>query len=370
MHKLYLVFFLLIFLNFDGFAEKYFSGPAGNWCTEPNGRGRCVNEPNERDELVVDREITLRGPFRTRGKIKIESGGELTISNGQTGSMEVSGVLEVERGGVLSVQRNLGFRNNSGIDIDEGGSVLVAGDFTNYNNSNDVKIDGKLEIGGDFANGNNGVIHGNGRIAVAGSCDNSGEVFGVDNTCAGISNLTLPVELLFFDAKIVGNAVHLSWATASEDNFDYFTVERSSNAKTFSAIGAPVKGSGNATHILNYTFIDEVPFSGRSYYRLKAVDFDGTIEYHPIATVNYTGEMEYKVFPNPSGGSNVSINIGTSPSKNSLVKIYNIIGEEVFRARYLQGTNNYNFDRPLEKGLYIIIVEDGESKKQMKLTVN
>lgn len=368
MNKFYLIFSLFIFCYFKVTAEKYYSGPAGNWCTEKDGKGKCVSTPKEKDELIIDREISLRGPFSPKEKVKIENGGKLTITNAQSGTMDVQDVLEIENGGMLVIQKDLNFKNNSKVDIDEGGTILVAGDFENYNNSDKIKIDGKLEVGGNFKNGKHTKIQGNGKIAIAGSCDNNGEIFGVDNTCTGIKNLTLPVELLFFEAKVVGNAVQLYWATASEENFDYFLVERSIDAKEFSAVSENIKGAGNTTNISNYSFTDNSPYIGRSYYRLKAVDYDGSIEYHPVTTVTFTSD-EVKIYPNPSHGNSINVSIGASTSNNSFLKIYNIIGEEVFRAKIHSGTNEYNFNQPLEKGLYILILEDGNNKKQTKLTV-
>ncbi|MDQ3535303.1 MAG: T9SS type A sorting domain-containing protein [Bacteroidota bacterium] len=370
MVKIYLVIFLSLFYFSSSKAGTWYSGPAGNWCSQPDGKGQCTDNPKEQDDLIVDRAISLKGSFNPKGIVTILDGGILTITNSQSGDMQIHGALEVKSGGNLIIERHLTLKSKSAVYVAKNASILTSGDFKNGNNSTDIIIDGKLEIGQDFDNGNNAEIKGSGQISIAGSCKNSGKVFGVSNTCAGVKNLTLPVELLFFEAKIFGNAIQLSWATASEENFDYFVVERSIDAKEFSAVGKPVKGAGNSTNISNYTFVDDAPYSGRSYYRLKAVDFDGTIEYHPVTTVNFSGETDFKIYPNPTSGNNINVTIVTPHSGNRFIRIYNIIGEEVFKAKFNNGTNAYTFNEPLEKGLYIVIVEDGANKRQMKLTVN
>ncbi|MEP7170130.1 MAG: hypothetical protein ABI855_12225, partial [Bacteroidota bacterium] len=70
----------------------------------------------------------------------------------------------------------------------------------------------------------------------------------------------LPVELLFFTAAPVDNKeVLCSWSTASEINNDFFTVERSKNGKSFEEV-EKVKGAGNSTKPLNYSFTDKNPY--------------------------------------------------------------------------------------------------------------
>ena len=96
----------------------------------------------------------------------------------------------------------------------------------------------------------------------------------------------LPVELLDFTAKYNGsNAVDLNWATASEINNDYFTVERSPNGIDFAEI-IKKNGAGNSTHIINYSSIDKEPLSGVSYYRLKQTDYNGAYKYSNIVSVD------------------------------------------------------------------------------------
>ncbi|CAN5560314.1 hypothetical protein BH23BAC1_BH23BAC1_21840 [soil metagenome] len=370
MVKIYFFLFFLFIFYSQSFAEKYYSSPNGRWCTNPNGSGKCVDEPNDRDDLVITREVTIKGPFKLRGEVEIQNGGKLTITDGNTGNLEVFGELDVKKGGLLNVKKDLNFKNNSEVEIEEGATVLVEGDFINSNNSDKVEIDGKLEVAGNFNNGNNGKIEGDGKISIAGSCSNSGEVFGVDGTCAGIRNLTLPVELLFFEAEVQDEGILLRWATSSEKNFDFFNVERSADAREFYSIGASVQGAGNSTSRNNYSFLDDSPLSGRSYYRLKATDFDGTVEYHKIIRVDYS-ELQtfFKVYPNPSRGGNIKVSINADPLANSSIKIYNIIGEEVYIGNFRKGLNEYSFNNPLDPGLYMVVIENGNFRNQVKLTV-
>lgn len=94
----------------------------------------------------------------------------------------------------------------------------------------------------------------------------------------------LPVELLSFNAWPDGKEVALAWATASEQDNDYFTVERSADGLTFADI-LRVDGAGNSIQRLDYTDVDPWPLNGWNYYRLRQTDFDGATTTSAIVPV-------------------------------------------------------------------------------------
>jgi hypothetical protein len=103
----------------------------------------------------------------------------------------------------------------------------------------------------------------------------------------GIDN-PLPIELLSFTAKYQDGIVLLNWATGSEINNDYFTLERSRDALNAEIIGF-VDGAGNSSRTLHYQFVDRDPLPGISYYRLKQTDYDGSFEYSQWVAVQVDG---------------------------------------------------------------------------------
>lgn len=112
----------------------------------------------------------------------------------------------------------------------------------------------------------------------------------------------LPVELTHFSCKPNIDYVKLSWITVSEVNNDFFEIQRSKDGVHFENIGT-IKGAGNSNMELHYTYEDQSPLSGISYYRLRQVDFDGAYEYSDIRSVTFNSiDSASKVFPNPSSG--------------------------------------------------------------------
>lgn len=112
----------------------------------------------------------------------------------------------------------------------------------------------------------------------------------------------LPVELLAFEARRTGTAVTATWATTSEKNSDYFTLERSANGSEFTAVGK-VQGARNSRAQLNYTFVDKAPLAATAYYRLRQTDADGTFSFSPVVTVKGTATAAHALaMPNPGAG--------------------------------------------------------------------
>lgn len=172
----------------------------------------------------------------------------------------------------------------------------------------------------------------------------------------------LPIKLVFFDAQIEQNSVAIQWATATEINNDFFSIEKSNDMKNWDVI-ATQKGAGNSNQFLSYEFQDMNLMQGISYYRLKQTDFDGQFEYFsPVVVKNelgFTNEIEVNIYPNPSHGIfNIQIN---SEIEKGEIKITNNLGQIV--ASY-PITNNQHFPIDITqfgKGLYQVLILDKSS---------
>lgn len=114
-----------------------------------------------------------------------------------------------------------------------------------------------------------------------------------------VSNSPLPVEMLSFTAQPERERVKIKWMTASEINNDHFEIERSTNGLSFKTL-QKVQGAGNYNGILSYSFFDEKPVPGNSYYRLKQVDINGAFSISQKVAVNYVArEDQVTIIPNP-----------------------------------------------------------------------
>ncbi|MCO5274765.1 MAG: hypothetical protein M9900_07570 [Flavobacteriales bacterium] len=120
-----------------------------------------------------------------------------------------------------------------------------------------------------------------------------------DPSLVSCTPLVLPVELLFLAGLPNGNAVDLTWATATEKNSSHFVVERSTNNLDFVPIGR-VAAAGSSQYRIDYGFTDPAPVHGVNYYRLRLVDLDGSTDLSNVVAVEFAGEGNGVVaWPNP-----------------------------------------------------------------------
>ncbi len=164
----------------------------------------------------------------------------------------------------------------------------------------------------------------------------------------------LPIELLFFNAALNESVVNITWATESEINNDYFTIERSADGINFSIIDT-VKGAGNSTSELHYARTDKNPLHGISYYRLKQTDFDGNYKFTEMVPVNFKGIEVISLQPNPAV-SNITFLMNTSEEMEATYFITDIDGRLVKSERIIisEGVSHLPVDiSSLAQGMYI-----------------
>ena len=161
----------------------------------------------------------------------------------------------------------------------------------------------------------------------------------------------LPIQLIFFKARQAGASHLLEWATASELNFDFFSIERSTDGINFKEI-EQVKGHGTSLERIDYSFEYRNPTLGKNYYRLKSVDFDGSSEYSGVAFVEHKGDKTFAVAPNPSSGSSISVFMNFIPEENTYVTIFNNSGTVLGVYKPTDSFQSIAFEHSLTSGLY------------------
>jgi hypothetical protein len=188
------------------------------------------------------------------------------------------------------------------------------------------------------------------------------------------AGVTLPVELLSFTAKKDNSQVILKWATASELNNDYFSIEKSLDMEHFETIGT-VKGAGNSNELLNYSYTDKDVTSSVNYYRLKQVDYDGAFAYSSVVVVNTEGGSgtlgEITAGPNPFA-DHINFNYTAIASGTIELLLYDISGKvvssESMEVPEGMNTLTMNIDASLPSGYYLAgVMQNGERTKLIKL---
>ncbi|MEE9450520.1 MAG: M14 family zinc carboxypeptidase [Ignavibacteriaceae bacterium] len=149
------------------------------------------------------------------------------------------------------------------------------------------------------------------------------------------ANAVIPVELVSFTAESEGDKVVLMWQTATETNNSGFEIQKSEksnvNGQTVWEKVTFVDGRGTTTEVTNYTYNDKVVKPGTYLYRLKQIDFDGTVAYSPEVEIDVTGPVEFALFQNYPNPFNPTTTIKFSLPKKANVKliVYNAVGQVV-----------------------------------------
>ncbi|WP_424961647.1 T9SS type A sorting domain-containing protein [Ekhidna sp.] len=189
--------------------------------------------------------------------------------------------------------------------------------------------------------------------------------------------VALPVELLLFSGIIEDNKAKLKWQTATEVNNDYFEVLHSTNGEDFERVGT-VQGNGNSNEVLTYEFTHYSPVEGINYYRLKQVDYDGSIEFHEIIQLEnniarIVNEIEVSTYPNPTDPDNLNLRILSGDNKSKInVRVMNLSGQ-LFIDEEFEGALTIDEklvpSRRMIPGIYFMVVQQGKGIQKHKIVI-
>ena len=172
-----------------------------------------------------------------------------------------------------------------------------------------------------------------------------------------------PVEMTAFNAISRSASVDLIWSTASETNNDGFDIERSADGSDWKSIGF-VKGRGNSTEEVKYTWTDTEPLPATSYYRLRQVDFDGGSSKTEARKVHFSTLHRTEIHPNPTSG-----NVAITVNEPCHMKLYDAAGRLVITADATPGSNNLEISH-LAAGTYTMRIGSPHDVQVFRLIKN
>lgn len=149
------------------------------------------------------------------------------------------------------------------------------------------------------------------------------------------------------------------------------TIERSKDGGNFNVIGT-VKGSGNSQTIKEYGFVDQLPFKGINYYRLKQTDIDNDFQYLKIIAVSFEGNYGVLIYPNPINNSeNAFIELFGFKSEKTIIYVYDGLGRIVYQTELLVNDDysKVGLDLPNLSGLFNVVVKSGTIVQTLKLLI-
>ncbi|MEN0006639.1 MAG: lamin tail domain-containing protein, partial [Bacteroidota bacterium] len=173
---------------------------------------------------------------------------------------------------------------------------------------------------------------------------------GADNT----DGSALPIELTYFQAKRVDDQVALTWQTSSEINNHYMTIERSQDGRAFQEIGR-VEGAGTTNTSQNYSLIDQSPANGINYYRLRQVDFDGTMDYSEVVSVDFKAAGNELTVRPTEASTWVTLELSAGFPENGNLQVFDLNGRLLYQQEVAAGAPAMDLDvRNFAAGQYVV----------------
>jgi hypothetical protein len=195
------------------------------------------------------------------------------------------------------------------------------------------------------------------------------------NTCidAGIapSGGPLPLTLTKFQGDYLNGSAKLSWSTGFETSHTKFEVERSNDGSHFTSLSS-INGQGVSSGS-KYTFTDNLPLSGDTYYRLKMYD-GGGFQYSNIIKLNTTVKgINVKLITANPFVNQIKVNVATENAGIVNVTLTDYLGRTIStqNVQAQKGSNEISVNNVnnLVKGVYnlhVAIYGQATSIKLMK----
>ena len=173
----------------------------------------------------------------------------------------------------------------------------------------------------------------------------------------------------------------LSWKSINTTSYYNVQVSTSADFVDGSTVTVIVNGNNNTLSSVSIAqFSSIVNNSNTKYYwRLNAVHtlYDGTIDvssWSEVRSFSFTptgindiDEFTTSVYPNPNNGSfTIEVNQNV---KSAIVTVYDLVGKAKLKENVIFENNRKTFNMTLEKGIYIIEINNNGVKSNKKITI-
>ncbi len=169
----------------------------------------------------------------------------------------------------------------------------------------------------------------------------------------------VPVNFLNIKAAHSGKNIAVEWKVANELNIVKYEVEKSTDGSNFTKVG-----SINAANTSVYNWMDENITSVTNFYRVRAVETNGSNKYSSIVKVMTNKRSVVSVLPNPVINNTLNINFNDEPQGVYEISLVNIAGQIIYKAMLQNNGSNQQVKLPAQvvKGIYNLHLRNGGDK--------
>ena len=131
-----------------------------------------------------------------------------------------------------------------------------------------------------------------------------------------------------------------------------------------------ISGYGTTNNAHNYTFLDEHPIKGASYYRLEQFDYDGISTLSDPIVVNNSGDCGVSTYLNSVQEDLYVLpdNCAANSSRSLQINVYDVNGRLMESVYQNDAEGNIQIDvSGLSSGVYVVSVNNGVSVVNQKV---
>ena len=137
----------------------------------------------------------------------------------------------------------------------------------------------------------------------------------------------LSVSTIKIKATAKESAAVVSWTVATEKEVKNYMVERSTNGIVFESIHSTIANNSNNS---SYSYTDNLALAGINYYRIKAINMDGTVQYSEVVKVAIGDKKEgISIYPNPVVGKTMHLQLNNLTTGIYTLTMFTADGQQV-----------------------------------------
>jgi len=217
---------------------------------------------------------------------------------------------------------------------------------------------------GTFATGTNTIVPSSSNTISGGTVSFIVSASSLSNGYYSVLYSSTPIvlPLTITDFTVSGNegAALLNWTIQDGAGIDHFNVQRSTDGSNFTLIGA-VQAQADASANQQYTFTDNKPAAGINYYRIEAVNTDGSLAYSGIRTLDGAASptVSISMYPVPATDILHVVTAGTGPLS---ILIIDAQGRVMLRTNAVAGSTTDVALSNWPKGVYFAEIFSTQTK--------
>jgi len=175
------------------------------------------------------------------------------------------------------------------------------------------------------------------------------------------TSVVLPFTVTKISATKKNETVQVDWEVKTDEELKNFDVERSSDGRNFVKLSS-VASLGKGITLANYSWVDNNPFIGVNYYRIKVIPQVGKEKVSPVANVTIDkNKPSMEVYPNPTEGNDFNIKLSNLTKGIYQIIVTNATGQQVL-SKTIEHPGGIKiesiiFNKDISKGVYRVQVQ-------------